>query len=96
MKAKELASRLGNWIDDGSLEDVMFELMKETRNLFENRKCKVDSAFIAVIREQNNKWQAVCRLVPTLPKDMFEKAFEVYFDKLYIAVKNRSDSPFNP
>jgi len=45
------------------VQDIIFKLLKdETVELFETRHCKTNDAFIAILKEQNNKFKAIVRL----------------------------------
>jgi hypothetical protein len=87
MKAKEIASRLKNWLQDPDiLAQVLLEMLDETLALIKQRKCRHDSSFVAVYREQNQKWRAICNLVPDLPSNLFEESVKTAMPTMYSAL----------
>lgn len=60
MKAKEYADWHLN--KGGTIIDIGTAFVKETFQLIKDRKCKTDSAHVAVLREQNDKWRAFAKL----------------------------------
>jgi len=90
MKAKEYADRYL------SSEDKRTELVKigrefiiEIRTVAEQRKARKDMAIVAIVKEQEKKWEAFCNRVddPTIREDGFMKLFEAQCPGLFSAVQ---------
>lgn len=68
MKAKEYYEKYGERLmqpnDSAALPELVNELLTETQDLIKNRKIRSDRAFVAVINQQNDKWNAIARMFP--------------------------------
>ncbi len=78
MKAKEYFAKFGKAVyeeaiawseskeedtgEQSALRDLFFAFTKECRDILASRHTKKDEAVYAVIREQNQKWNVLCRL----------------------------------
>lgn len=69
MKAKEYIEKYKTAFESGDNEtitkagnDLMFEFSKEAENIMKSRGVKRDSAALAVLKEQNTKWNAVAKV----------------------------------
>ena len=92
MKAKEYFEKYDDdiWkeahdpavITDGAFAKLFIDFCTETKLLAEQRKAKSDQSILAIIREQNQKWNAVSNLfekkygVSPLNRDGFEIAIK--------------------
>lgn len=70
MKAKDYAAKFGPDIysDDQSVSmkatsQLLIELYKEVQNICDVRHVKFDRGILPIVREQNSKWNAVCRIL---------------------------------
>jgi hypothetical protein len=98
VKAKEYAEEFKKRvdIDNPNEEDlakamywIMLEMSAEGQAIVESRKCYENSAVIAVLQEQDQKWKAVCRRMPgILSPDGFHKYFS---DKIGVDIRQ----PYN-
>ena len=63
-KAKEYAKYLKEMnYDIIAVKDVLFKLVKdEVEELKKKRHITTDSGMMSVLKEQNDKWNAICRL----------------------------------
>lgn len=71
MKAKDYYEKYGEAIlnealrDDGSIEhltDLVGGFLRETKDIIAIRRLKKDRSVVAVIKEQNEKWNALCAI----------------------------------
>ena len=78
MKAKELAEIFlkENDFDKAAL-DLFKYLVFESEDIIKNRNVKSDSGCLSVIREQNNKWKAVCRIINKDEEILNKNGFEI-------------------
>ena len=80
MKAKDYIAKYRKEFESGDIErikeaatDMYVEFSHESVNMSESRGVKRNSALVAVLKEQNNKWNAVVRAFPEiLAKDGFK------------------------
>jgi hypothetical protein len=71
MKAKDLAARFKASPTNETLVTLALEVHKEAGVLFKLRKTESNDAYLAVIREQDDKWRAFSRLCPAVNPDGF-------------------------
>lgn len=65
MKAKEYYDKYiseGILLNKAKTIDLLDEFVKDTVDLLKKRKCSRDEAVVAVVREQNKKWNALVRI----------------------------------
>lgn len=64
---------------------ILSEILREVFVLVEKRGVQLDSGVLSVIREQRDKWRAVCHLIQKKYGDSFldESVFETAFASLY-------------
>ncbi len=78
MKAKEYANLFKEEMSDFEYEKtvtkVLINFISEVEDIRALRNAHTDSSLIAIIKEQNNKWNALARMVSGLNQDGF-KAF---------------------
>jgi len=74
MKAKDYAQRYKTNPTDETLIDIVQEMIMETKTLAEQRKITTESAMIAIIRQQDEKWKAFCRLCSGVNPKFFKLA----------------------
>lgn len=48
--------------DKITIRDLLLAMTNEAMEIAEERKAQKSSAFTAIVREQNQKWNAICRL----------------------------------
>ena len=82
MKAKEYIEKYKACLESGDHEairkagaDMMFEFSQEAENIMKSRGIKRDSAALAVLKEQNTKWNAVVKAFPIILKHDGFKVF---------------------
>ena len=81
MKAKEYAKQYAAALAAGTTKHeacaaILCALLKEVSALTEARHVKCQDALLAVFKELNNKWQAVCAIHSELPTSGFYSAVE--------------------
>lgn len=70
MKAIEYFEKFGERIfqeaidgkESKGISDLMIAFMAETKELMKKRHIQIDRGMVALIREQNQKWNALCNL----------------------------------
>ena len=88
-KAKEYATELEQNPSDQKLAEIARAFILEIREVAELRKCQQDSAFVAVLNGQREKWRAFYRLVSkTVPElrvraDGFERMIQHELPEIY-------------
>lgn len=90
MKAKEYYAKYRDGllspdivISKKATSDFIIELSREVKTLADTRKCSTASAFIAIIREINQKYNAVLALFEKecLPIPLIQNGFIVFWKK---------------
>lgn len=76
MKAKEYYKKYGKRIESGDAHatvEMVNEMMDELRGLLDSRNISTDTGLLNVIREMNEKWNAIVRKFkePTLIPNAF-------------------------
>ncbi len=75
MKAKEYAKRFYKLVDDEGPNRAVYvtfrDVFYEAKQLKEQRNVQTNVGFAAILNELENKWQAICRLVPELKPSGF-------------------------
>ena len=73
MKAKDYIEKYREQLNSGDIDaikksvvDMYIEFSEETAQIAEARGVKRNSALVAVLKEQNNKWNAVARAFPKI------------------------------
>lgn len=64
---KDLITSTDDDVSIKAISDLYNCLLDETKELITKRKAKTNSVTVAIIKEENDKWNAICR--------MFEKDF---------------------
>lgn len=62
MKAIEYFEKYKSTTDDLSMYKMLGDFSAEANDIVVNRHCQTDEAFVAVLKEQNQKWNAVVNL----------------------------------
>jgi len=75
MKAKELAARYKENPTQETVAHMAYDMVMEIKALHDARHSRSDASMMAVLREQNDKWKAVCRLCPGISVDAFRIVF---------------------
>lgn len=86
MKAKEYFEKYETLIltdastgEVGHIKQLLYDLSGEAQELCKSRKAVTDDAAIAVLKEQDQKWNAICSLYKKkydscpVPRNMFKK-----------------------
>lgn len=63
MKAEEFIAKHGNSGSVDSVVEIVSDLIDETVELTNKRKCKTPRALLGVFNEQNQKWKKIVRLL---------------------------------
>ena len=72
MKAKEYVAILGDPPNIEAVKKVLFAMIvTEPQELAKKRNVKTDAGMRAILLEQDQKWQAMCRLQPELLRGGF-------------------------
>lgn len=89
MKAKDYIKQLeaANYCH-GAISNVVLSLMDEACALIKSRNCQSNSAIISVLKEQDSKWQAMCRLTPRLKPEGFAIVFKAAMPELYAKARD--------
>ena len=74
MKAKDLALRFKEEPTLEMAKKIAFDMVMETKELADMRGVKSNSGIAAVLKQQNEKWQALTRLCPELNPNGFKSA----------------------
>lgn len=87
MKAKEYVALYLEVIQNSSKKDsvtlLLQKMNKETKELIETRRIKSDSGATSLIKEQNNKWNAIVNKLEKLgncdlPLDTYTKYIDTF------------------
>lgn len=83
MKADEYARRISESENRvAAAADVLRDIFLEFKEISERRRAKTDRASIAIIRELDDKWRAVCKRTKGLfymnPDGLEPRAFRLY------------------
>lgn len=81
MKAKEYAAMLTP-MSDKAIKQVADLFLREINELSELRHAKSNAAMISILDEQDQKWQALARIVPVAPNG-FDIIIESAFPDVY-------------
>ena len=92
-KAREWANRFKAAIEaegDVDLNKVIAEFCEETCKLIQQRAGDsikqslktAPAAIVGAIREQRQKWAAICRIYPRLPADTIDKVFDIISEEI--------------
>lgn len=85
MKAKEYLQKYGKYPPSIDLNTVIAnELLKEISKDCDKRQAESSRAWLSAIRSQEQKFQAIRRLMPHLPENLFR---QVIIDELNTAVR---------
>ena len=101
MKAKEFANQYlespepkKNGLKMQCLWNLLLEMVKEMRSIGEKRHVQYDNAVAAILREQNQKWEAMRREIlkrdnefEAAAEDAFFRFVEFQLPKFWSAVK---------
>ena len=85
MKAKDYLEKYGKYPPSGDLNTVIAsKMLAEITEVCDKRKAASDRAWLSAIRAQEQKFQAIRRLMPYLPENLFR---QIIVDELNIAAK---------
>lgn len=88
MKAKEYAARLeAEGITNASVGKMAIAMMAEVHTIGKQRDVRHNSALFSILDEQDLKWQAVRRLVPSLKAEGFQISVKTAMPIIYAAWK---------
>lgn len=80
MKAKDYAAKYGSKLmsndpkqQEEAIQSLWSDMVNESIELARIRHLTAHSSMGAIIREQNEKWNAIARRVPCLKKDGFKE-----------------------
>lgn len=86
MKAKDYLEKFYKDTKAGGDDRATFLLivgfMDEAIELYKQRKCTGGDGLVSILREQNQKWTALCKLNPTFRKDGFIEFIKIKMPEL--------------
>jgi len=85
MKAKELYALYLIDLEKSDARatyNLLVTLSAEARTLKETRGVQTDLGFISILKEQNNKWNAICKLDPTFKRDGYLRYWKARMPEL--------------
>lgn len=68
---------------NGAVVSICICFIDEMEQLAKDRKAHFNSAYVAIIKEQDNKWQALCKLEKRLLRDGFLVALKTAMPEFY-------------
>jgi hypothetical protein len=87
VRAKDYAKQFNRHPVPDTIMEIANCFLRECRELIEVRRAKTDSAAIAILREQDLKWQAFARLSPGVRPDGFSQLIKHEMPLAYAAWK---------
>ena len=85
-KATDYAEMLKKSNTDKTLSKVGSAFLAECAELIDLRNAKSDKAILAIFREQDNKWRALCRFVDGLNPNGFQLLVASLSPEIYLAL----------
>jgi hypothetical protein len=79
MKAKEYAEKYNDAPTNETLAEICNSFVNEIGELIESRHARSNSACIAILKEQDQKWVAFSNLVPGIRRNGFRLLIEEFF-----------------
>lgn len=82
-KAKEYAKIFNDNPTVDTLIEIVVEFVHEIPEIGEKRHAYSNEAFLAILNEQEKKWQALCRSCPAIPPMAFEETIKAETPEVY-------------